>query len=80
MATTSIRLPSASPHAYLAWVAWWKDVEELIGSDLGEHPPTGPSGDSEDQPASRGLIDEHLLLNEEEAKLAIEAGRDQMAP
>ena len=80
MATTSIRLPSATPHAYLAWVAWWKDVEELIGSDLGEHPPTGPRGDSEDQPASRGVVDEHLLLIDQEAKLAIEAGRDQMAP
>jgi anti-anti-sigma factor len=78
MAKTSIRLPSATPHAYLAWVSWWKDVEQLIGSDLAEHPVAPPSGTTDQ--ATSSIVDEHLLLIEEEAKLAIEAGRNEMTP
>jgi anti-anti-sigma factor len=78
MAKTTIRLPAASPHAYLAWVTWWNDVEELIGSDVAEHPG---SGGEEALPArSRSILDEHLILIEREAKLAIEANRNEIAP
>jgi anti-anti-sigma factor len=81
MAKISIRLPTASPHAYLAWVAWWKDTEELIGSDPAAQPDSRwPGGTSPEAPLSRGIIGEHLFLIEGEAKLAIETGRDAIAP
>jgi anti-anti-sigma factor len=80
MAKTSIRLPAATPHAYLAWVSWWKDVEALIGSDsAGQHISSLPKEDALRE-RSRGIVDEHLLIIEEEAKMAIEAGRDEIAP
>jgi anti-anti-sigma factor len=77
MAKTTIQLPPATPHAYLAWVAWWTDVEELIGSDLARFPDSGSGRDSL-RPA--GIVAEHLSLIELEAKSAIEGGRDEIAP
>jgi anti-anti-sigma factor len=81
MAKTTIRLPPATPHAYLAWVTWWRDVEELIGSDLSKVSGSRPVGEQHPRTARpSGIVDEHLLLIEEEARAALEAGRDQMAP
>jgi anti-anti-sigma factor len=81
MAKITIRLPPASPHAYLAWVAWWKDTEELVGSDLASQPASRwPGGADPGEQLSRSIIGEHLFLIEGEAKLAIDAGRDEIAP
>jgi anti-anti-sigma factor len=81
MAKSTIRLPEATPHAYLAWVTWWKDVEELMRSDLAIHPdPRVREGEGLVEARARGIVDEHLFLIEEEAKLAIEAGRGEIAP
>jgi anti-anti-sigma factor len=77
MTKTTIHLPPATPHAYLAWVAWWNDVEELIGSDLARSPDSASGRDS---PRPTGIVGEHLSLIELEAKSAIEAGRDEIAP
>jgi anti-anti-sigma factor len=81
MAKSTIRLPAATPHAYLAWVTWWKDVEALIGSDFsGQGVSSRPKEDALSDTRSRGIVDEHLLVIEEQAKMAIESGRDEIAP
>src|SRR6266545_3838158 len=44
MATLTIRLPTAPPQAYLAWVTWWREVEELLGSDMARAMTAGEDG------------------------------------
>jgi anti-sigma B factor antagonist len=73
----TIQLPSATPHAYLAWVAWWRDVEELLGSDLAVQADL-PAPDR-DSPA-QGIVPAHVRAIEEEARRALDEGRSEIAP
>jgi anti-anti-sigma regulatory factor len=80
MAEITIRLPAATPHAYLAWVTWWKDVEELLGSDLGKEASLGASIKAPAQPSGQSVVVEHVHSLEAQARQAISEGRDQISP
>ena len=80
MAEITIRLPAATPHAYLAWVTWWKDVEELLGSDLGREASLGASMQAPAQPSTQSIVVEHVHSLETQARQAIIDGRDQIRP
>src|SRR5919198_1943132 len=80
MAEITIRLPAATPHAYLAWVTWWKDVEELLGSDLGKEASLGVSMQAPAQPSTQSIVVEHVHSLETQARQAIIDGRDQISP
>src|ERR671930_31865 len=80
MAEITIRLPAATPHAYLAWVTWWKDVEELLGSDLGKEASLGVSMQAPAQPSTQSIVVEHVHSLETQARQAIIDGRDQIRP
>jgi anti-anti-sigma factor len=82
MTQVTIRLPSATPHAYLAWVSWWRDVEELLGSDLAKRAASFEAwgGTAETDPALDSIILEHIRLIETEARLALAEGQEEIAP
>ncbi len=76
-----IQLPVASPHAYLAWVAWWKDVEELLGSNLAvEASRVGWESSYSAEGRLKGIIPGHIAAIEEEARRALEEERAEIAP
>jgi anti-sigma B factor antagonist len=73
----TIQLPSATPHAYLAWVAWWRDVEEVLGSDLSVQADLpAPDRDS----SAKSIVPAHVQGIEEEARRALDEGRSEIAP
>jgi anti-sigma B factor antagonist len=77
----TIQLPPASPHAYLAWVAWWRDVEELLGSDLAMHAYRSAHGEGPSiGDGLESVIPAHLRAIEEEARQAMDEGRPEIAP
>jgi anti-anti-sigma factor len=80
MTTLTIRLPTAAPEAYVAWVTWWRDVEQLLGSDTA----TGIAawdvdGQAPDREA-RSIVVEHVRSLEEQAKRASEEGKETISP
>ena len=80
MTKLTIRLPTAAPQAYLAWVTWWRDVEQLLGSDLGRAiAPGGDDGQATDREA-RSIVLQHVRSLEEQAKQASEEGRETISP
>ena len=80
MSKLTIRLPTAAPEAYVAWVTWWRDVERLLGSDT----PTSIAGGDDDGQASdretRSIVVEHVRSLEEQAKRASEEGKETISP
>ena len=74
----TIRLPTATPQAYLAWVTWWREVEQLLGPDLAM-----ASGDDDGRAPDRGarsIVLQHVRLLEEQAKQASEEGKETISP
>ncbi|PYQ20408.1 MAG: hypothetical protein DMF81_18725 [Acidobacteria bacterium] len=80
MPELKLHLPVASPHAYLAWVAWWRDVEGLMGVDSLAPSVASPRGDAASRLAGESVILEHLSLIEADARRAIREGEDEIAP
>jgi anti-anti-sigma factor len=78
MANITIRLPAASPDAYLAWARWWRDVEDLLGSDLAQE------SEERMRPDARGsaqwIVPRHVRLLEDQARQALEDGKREIAP
>src|SRR6476620_12074448 len=80
MTTLTIRLPTAAPQAYIAWVTWWRDVEQLLGSDTATPIAAGDvDGQAPDREA-RSIILEHVRSLEEQAKRASEEGKETISP
>jgi len=80
MTKLTIHLPTAAPQAYLAWVMWWRDVEQLTGSDtataIGPGDVDGRAPDRE----ARWIVLEHVRSLEEQAKRASEEGKETISP
>src|SRR5213080_3421622 len=78
MTGVTIRLPTAAPEAYLAWVTWWREVEQLLGSDLA----TAPGDDDGLAPdrGARSIVLQHVRSLEEQAKQASEEGKQTISP
>jgi anti-anti-sigma factor len=74
----TIRLPTAAPQAYLAWVTWWREVEQLLGSELARAPgdDDGRAPDGE----ARSIVLQHVQLLEEQAKQASAEGKGTISP
>jgi len=80
MTKLTIRLPTAAPQAYVAWVMWWRDVEQLLGSDTAT---AIAAGDDDGQPPdgeARSIVLEHVRSLEEQAKQASEEGKETISP
>ncbi|TMK22629.1 MAG: STAS domain-containing protein [Actinobacteria bacterium] len=78
MTGVTIRLPTAAPEAYLAWVTWWREVEQLLGSDLA----TAPGDDDGLAPdrGARSIVLQHVRSLEEQARRASEEGKQTISP
>jgi anti-sigma B factor antagonist len=80
MTTLTIRLPTAAPEAYVAWVTWFRDVERLLGSDTA----TAIAAVDDDRQApgreARSIVLDHVRSLEEQAKRASEEGRETISP
>jgi len=74
----TIRLPTAAPQAYLAWVTWWSEVEQLLGSDLAIA-PEDVDGRATDR-GDRSIVLQHVRSLEEQAKQASEEGKQTISP
>ena len=76
----TIRLPTAAPQAYLAWVTWWSEVEQLLGSELER--PLAPGDDDGPAPdrGGRSIVLQHVRSLEEQAKQASEEGKQTISP
>ena len=79
MTKLTIRLPTAAPQAYVAWVTWWRDVEQLLGSDMATAIAAGVDGQAPDREA-RSIVLEHVRSLEEQAKQASEEGKETISP
>jgi anti-anti-sigma factor len=79
MDKVTIHLPAASPNAYLTWVTWWRDVEELLGSDLGKVEEAGDPGPAVGEEA-RAIVPHHVRLIEDQARVAVEEGEKEISP
>lgn len=77
----TIQLPRATPYAYLAWVAWWRDTENLLGSDLAIQAdlPARDRGSSAEENL-RSIVPGHVRAIEEEARQALKEERSGIAP
>lgn len=80
MGRVTIRLPAASPNAYLAWVTWWRDVEELLGSDMARSAEVGGETRSTAGPEVDAIVPRHVRLLEDQARLAVEEGELEISP
>lgn len=80
MATLTIRLPTAPPQAYLAWVTWWREVEELLGSDMARTMAAGEDGAQPLGHGVRSIVPEHVRLLEQQARQALAAGTAEISP
>jgi anti-anti-sigma factor len=80
MAKLTIRLPAAPPHAYLAWVTWWREVEELLGSDMARAMTAGEDGARPLGHEVRSIVPEHVRLLEQQARQALAAGTTEISP
>jgi anti-anti-sigma factor len=79
MTKLTIRLPTAAPQAYVAWVMWWRDVEQLLGSDLATAIAAGDD-DGQAPDRARSIVLEHVRSIEEQAKHASEEGKETISP
>jgi anti-anti-sigma factor len=80
MTKLTIRLPTAAPQAYVAWVTWWRDVEQLLGSDAAAAIEAGDvDGQGPDREA-RSIVLQHVRSLEEQAKQASEEGKETISP
>jgi anti-anti-sigma factor len=79
MANLTIRLPAAPPQAYLAWVTWWREVEELLGSDLART-ATGEDGAAALGHGVESIVPEHVRLLEQQARQALSNGKTEIFP
>jgi anti-anti-sigma factor len=80
MSKLTIRLPTAAPEAYVAWVTWWRDVEGLLGSDPATAIATGDVDGRTPDREARSIVVEHVRSLEEEAQRASEEGKETIAP
>jgi len=80
MATVTIHLPTASPHAYLAWVTWWREVEELLGSDLAREMAAGEDDGQALGHGVKSIVPEHVRLLEQQARQALAEGTAEISP
>src|SRR4029450_11974827 len=80
MAKLTIRLPAAPPQAYLAWVTWWREVEELLGSDMARAMTAGEDGARPLGHEVRSIVPEHVRLLEQQAREALAAGTTEISP
>jgi anti-sigma B factor antagonist len=80
MTKLTIRLPTASPQAYVAWVTWWRDVEGLLGSDTATAISAGDVDGQEPDRVARSIVLEHVRSLEEQAKRASEEGKETISP
>jgi anti-anti-sigma factor len=80
MTKLTIRLPTAAPQAYLAWVTWWQDVEQLLGSDLARVTAPGDQDGRSPDPAAGSIVLQHVRSIEEQAKQASERGEETISP
>ena len=78
MSELTIRLPTAAPEAYVAWATWWRDVEQLLGSDTAI--ATGDVGGRVPDPEARSIVLQHVRSLEEQAKRASEEGKETISP
>jgi anti-anti-sigma factor len=78
MANITIRLPAASPDAYLAWARWWRDVEDLLGSDLAQESEEQMRPDPRE--SAQRIVPRHVRLLEDQARQALEDGKREIAP
>jgi anti-anti-sigma factor len=76
----TIRLPTAAPEAYVAWVTWWRDVEQLLGSDMTTATASGDDDGQAPDPEARSIVLEHVRSLEEQAKHASEEGKETISP
>jgi len=79
MTKLTIRLPTAAPQAYVAWVMWWRDVEQLLGSDMATAIAAGDD-DGQAPDRARSIVLEHVRSIEEQAKHASEEGKETISP
>ena len=80
MTTLTIRLPTAAPEAYVAWVTWFRDVERLLGSDASTAVVAGDDDGQAPGPEARSIVLEHVRSLEEQAKRALEEGKETISP
>jgi hypothetical protein len=80
MTKLTIRLPTAAPQAYLAWVMWWRDVEQLIGSDTATAIAAGDVDGQAPNQEARSIVLQHVRSLEEQAKRASEEGEETISP
>jgi anti-anti-sigma factor len=80
MAKLTIRLPAAPPQAYLAWVTWWREVEELLGSDMARAMTADEDGARPLGHEVRSIVPKHVRLLEQQARQALAAGTTQISP
>jgi len=74
----TIRLPTAAPQAYLAWVTWWREVEQLLGPDRATAP--GDDDGPTSHQGARSIVVQHVQLLEEQARQASEEGKETISP
>jgi len=80
MAKLTIRLPTAPPQAYLAWVTWWREVEELLGSDMARAMAAGEDDAQALGHGVRSIVPEHVRLLEQQARQALADGTTEISP
>ena len=80
MAKLTIRLPTAPPQAYLAWVTWWREVEELLGSDMARAMTAGEDGARALGQGVKSIVPEHVRLLEQQATQALADGTTEISP
>jgi len=80
MTTLTIRLPTAAPEAYVAWVIWFRDVEQLLGSDTATATAAGDDDGQAPDGEARSIVLQHVRSLEEQAKRALEEGRETISP
>jgi hypothetical protein len=80
MAKLTIRLPAAPPQEYLAWVTWWREVEELLGSDMARAMTAGEDGAQPLGHEVRSIVPEHVRLLEQQARQALATGTTEISP
>ena len=76
MTTLTIRLPTAAPEAYVAWVTWFRDVEQLLGSDTAKAIAAGDDDGQAPGREARSIVLQHVRSLEEQAKRASEEGKE----
>ena len=76
----TIRLPTAAPEAYVAWVTWWRDVEQLLGSEAATAIPAGDDDGQVPGREARSIVLQHVRSLEEQAKRALEEGKETISP